>query len=67
MSNKKDKEKWLKIKNNSYKTCLNCSELKWNKMGNPCCSYGDTSGSYCIHDLTYIKQSHACFDKYNKK
>lgn len=67
MSNQKDKERWLRIKENSQKTCEHCSELFWNKDGNPCCRYGDTSGTYCIHDLTYIKQTHAkCFDKYNK-
>lgn len=67
MSNQKDKERWLRIKENSQKTCENCLELFWNKDGNPCCRYGKTSGGYVIHDLPYIKQTHAkCFDKYNK-
>ena len=67
MSNQKEKERWQKIQENSKKTCLNCSELEWNKSGNPCCSYGDTSGCYVIHTPTYIKQVHAkCFDKHNK-
>ena len=67
MSNKKDKERWIKIQANNKKTCENCSELFWNKDGNPCCSYGDKSGCYCIHNPIYIKQVHAeCFDKYNK-
>jgi hypothetical protein len=67
MSNKKDKERWIKIQENNKKTCENCSELFWNKDGNPCCSYGDESGGYVIHNPIYIKQVHAiCFDKYNK-
>jgi len=69
MGNKKDKNRWIKIQENNKKTCENCSELEWNKDGNPCCQFGDHSpGScYCIHSLTYIKQVHAeCFDKYNK-
>ena len=67
MSNKKDKERWLKIQTNNKKTCENCSELFWNQDGNPCCRYGDTSGGYVIHNPIYIKQVHSkCFDKYNK-
>lgn len=66
MSNKKDKKRWLKIQKNKQKTCENCSELFWNSSGNPCCRYGDKNGCICIHDLTYIKQSHLCYDKYNK-
>lgn len=67
MSNKKDKERWIKIQDNNKKTCENCSELFWNHEGNPCCRYGDKSGSYVIHNPIYIKQVHAiCFDKYNK-
>ena len=68
MSNKKDKNRWLKIQENQQKTCENCSELFWNSSGNPCCRYGDDSGGYCIHTPTYIKQVHSkCYDKYNKK
>lgn len=67
MSNQKDKERWLRIKENSQKTCKNCSELFWNEEGNPCCRYGKALRGYVIHNLTYIKQVHAnCFDKYNK-
>ena len=69
MSNQKEKERWQKIQENKKKTCKNCSQLVWDSSGNPCCRYDDGTKTtvWVIHSLTYIKQTHECFDKYNGK
>ena len=70
MSNQKEKEHQQKIQENKKKTCKNCSQLFLDASGNPCCRYDDGTKShagYAIHSLTYIKQTHKCFDKYNGK
>ena len=72
MSNKKDKERWLRILNNSKKTCINCSQLCNYHTGEYICYYlktpDETPRGGCIHSLEYVKQVHAlCFDKYNGK
>ena len=72
MSNKKDKERWLRILNNSKKTCINCSQLCNYHTGEYICYYLKTPDEKpncgCIHSSEYVKQVHAlCFDKYNGK
>lgn len=72
MSNKKDKERWKRIQENSKKTCLNCTQLCKHYTGQYVCYYlkspdeKPNGGVLCSEE--YVKQVHAaCYDKFNRK
>jgi hypothetical protein len=72
MSNKKNKERWQRIQENSKKTCLNCSQLCKYRSGDYICYHlktpDETPNGGCLHSPEYVKQVHAlCYDKYNGK
>lgn len=76
MGNKKDKQRWLNIQENNKKTCLNCSQLIHHSSGQYLCSFSKNKedfekakkfGGGLLVSITYAKQPHECFNRYNGK
>lgn len=70
MSNKKDKEKWLRKTENDKKRCINCSQLQKHYDGDYICHFLKTpdekpNGGVIIRNPNIKNVS--CFDKWNGK
>jgi hypothetical protein len=71
MSNRRDKEKWLRKSANKNKCCGKCSQLFKTSSGDYGCCFlthpGQKSGAYVLISAKDIFKPHSCYDEYNGK